>query len=264
MAAADAHRPHGQRCRGLRCPSRRWSPAAAVSSPRASDYNVHLGASGTWVIHAAGCRRRCGGARYGVRLRDRPEIARRQHAAHRHGRDRCRTCLGGRASSSAPTGATCTCRRRISVTASSAAQHAVTGRPAIGRLVRAGELAAHGRAAPLQRRHWLVPEPAAVRAPVRRRRPWRLGTRAALQPHRSEFPRWRAGQRAGRRQHPRRHTGHLDRGHQPGMPIPTCAGSSTTCTSTWTGSIRAAARRHPRPSAPRPRRRRSACRSARV
>jgi phosphate-selective porin OprO/OprP len=38
------------------------------------DYNLHLGASGTWVIHAADAGVDAAGARYGIRLRDRPEL----------------------------------------------------------------------------------------------------------------------------------------------------------------------------------------------
>ena len=38
------------------------------------DYDVHLGASGTWVIHPADAGIDATGVRYGVRLRDRPEL----------------------------------------------------------------------------------------------------------------------------------------------------------------------------------------------
>jgi phosphate-selective porin OprO/OprP len=40
----------------------------------AEDYNLHLGASGTWVIHPPDAGLDATGARYGVRLRDRPEL----------------------------------------------------------------------------------------------------------------------------------------------------------------------------------------------
>lgn len=38
------------------------------------DYRVHLGASGTWVIHPADAGLDASGARYGLRFRDRPEL----------------------------------------------------------------------------------------------------------------------------------------------------------------------------------------------
>jgi phosphate-selective porin OprO/OprP len=38
------------------------------------DFNLHLGANGTWVIHPADAGLDASGARYGVRLRDRPEL----------------------------------------------------------------------------------------------------------------------------------------------------------------------------------------------
>jgi phosphate-selective porin OprO/OprP len=87
----------GRAALGLRASGRRWMAAATLTGRTVSDaevfdaqsallarggglvaagedFNLHLGANGTWVIHPADAGFDASGARYAVRLRDRPEL----------------------------------------------------------------------------------------------------------------------------------------------------------------------------------------------
>ena len=87
----------GRTALGIRASGQRWMAAATLTGrtvydaevfdsqsalvarggglvATAEDYNLHLGASGTWVIHPPDAGLDATGARYGVRLRDRPEL----------------------------------------------------------------------------------------------------------------------------------------------------------------------------------------------
>ena len=152
-----------------------------------SDYNVHLGASGTYVFSPAD-QGSSGDAAAPRHPLPRPaRDPRRQRPPHRHRRHRRRARQRARhgvrreLEELLSTGRTLLVRRR-------APRRRGPARSRLHGLLRAGQLDAHGREPPLQPGHRLIPESATESNLLARRRRRRVGTRRALQQHESEFP----------------------------------------------------------------------------